>query len=708
MAIQKGKELSIVAISGLSWPTRSRKYLINLVKEAVEKSMAKFVIIAGHTVDGQYLEKEFKARLKEFVKEQRATAKEDKKIIFDSDWCKHTFEQEFVKEYAEHLSDFLPVLPNDVNWHIVIAERIYDRPIGAKILEKLKDMRADVRIVGERLEDGYYDREPKFPVQFPGFDTIRVIVPHRSPWFSNTITNLVQRLHNAFSPRTLSPKPSLTISGVTGTAVHLPYYDGVPNVSVPALNKILEQQATEHMIGASVIKLVANGRGTRIVNGVHNFRIAAFKEKILSIPTSLPNIQQAIMQALVPSDASLKALVHRVNVNKLVFSRRTNFKQETIKETLQELIGSKKVIFSKKSNRYGINEDLRKNAVMSLDALHKDSRTIRHTIWSCFHGAALKTLYFTALEDLPQMLAESDGGIENGDINQGNAHNYDYNGELLPGFNTVDKQEILNAYIRATICADAFKIRLERYKELAKKNPNEAVEKSLPPYHFNVGNHDAWRFYGKVGLILQQFEDKLRTVLAERIAKICRENNIAYSEEKARELVDRKVRRVGESRMTEIDGVLVGVKHPHKSRTVQKSTRVQQVVNFIWQRFDSFTDTVAKNAKGFAIAYVANFHEAAAVHVTKYGKTVLGVMTGAYLHDTEFETNLDKVVDRGPALVTAVLSPSGELLYSETEFISRISEGDYKFVTADRLSTKEVHERVLKLLKKIELDLPWR
>lgn len=703
----KNQELAIVAISGLSWPTRSRKYLINLVKEVVEKSMAKFVIIAGHTVDGEYLDKEFGSRLKEFIKDARASAKKDKKKL-DSDWQRYTFEQEFVEEYAAQLNDFLPILPNGVNWHIAIAERIYDRPIGAKILERLKDLRSDVRIVGNRLEDGYYDREPKFPVQFPGFDTIRVIVPHRSPWFSSTISNLIQRLHNAFSPRTLSPEPSLTITGVTGTAVYLPYYDGVPNVSVPALNKLLEQQATEHMIGASVIKLIANGRGTQIISGVHNFRIAAFKEKVLAIPTTLPNAQRAIMQALVPSDASLKALVHRVNENKLKFSRRTDFKQDTIQKALQELIRLKRVVFSKKSNRYGINENLRRNVIISLDTLHKDSRTIKHTVWSCYHGSALKTLYFTSFDDLPQMLADSDGGIENGDITQGNSHNYDYNGELLPGFNTVDKQEILNAYIRATILADAFKIRLERFKELAKKNPDEAVEKSLPPYRFNIGNHDAWRFYGKVGLILQQFEDKLREVLAERIVKICKENSITYNEDKARELVNDKVRRVGESRMTEIDGVLVAVKHPHKSRTIQKSTRVQQVVDFIWRRFDSFTDTVAKNAKGFAIAYVANFHEAAAVHVTKYGKTVLGVMTGAYLHDTEFETNMDKVVDRGPALVTAVLSPNSELLYSETEFVARIGEGDRKFVTADRLSTKEVHERVLKLLKRVELDLPWR
>lgn len=710
MATQQtpAQELAIVAISGLSWPTRSRKYLINLVKEVVVESNAKFVVIAGHTVDGKYLETEFKSRLKEYIVTERERCKKADER-FDIDWARQEFELEFTDEYAEHLSDFLPVLSNNINWHIAIAERIYDRPLGALILEKLRDKRNDVRIIGNRLEDGYYDREPKVPVQFPCFETIRVIVPHRSPWFSKVISNLVQRLHNAFAPRTLSPKPDLILTGVTGTAVHLPYYDGVPNVSVPALNKLVEQQATEHMIGATVLRIVANGKnGARVINGVYNFRTAAFQEKVVSVPTALPKIQQAVMYALIPSDASFKGVFHRANTDKKRFRRKTNFKEESVRGALNELVKAKTVAFSKRSNRYSINEDLRRNANITLASLQKDSRTVKHVVWSCFHGGALKTLYFTALEDIPRHADDADAIIENGDIVQGIAHLYEYNGELLPVANGTDKMEIITAHHRATILLDIFRNRLGRMDKLAKSDVASKLRACLIPYVYNAGNHDKWMHHNKSALILQLYEERLRSRMVAGIISICREFQMAVSYEQAVVAVNDSIVRVGESRMVEVNGIVIGVKHPHKGRTIQKSTRIQEVADFIWRRFDSYVDTVAKVHKGFSVAYVANFHEAAAAHITKFGQTVLGVMTGAYLKDTDFESNMDKVVDYGPAIVMAKLDAEGKLLYSETEFVSRINEEDQTFVSSDRLDSTQVLQRCVKLLDRIGLELPWR
>lgn len=706
MATQQtpAQELAIVAISGLSWPTRSRKYLINLVKEVVVESKAKFVVIAGHTVDGRYLELEFKARLKQHLDGFSPRLKGD-----DLDWEKMEFERTFIDEQAAHLSDFLPVLSNGVNWHIAIAERIYDRPIGTRILEKLRDNRSDVRIIGNRLEDGFYDREPKVPVQFPGFETIRVIVPHRSPWFSKVISNLVQRLHNAFAPRTLSPKPDLILTGVTGTAVHLPYYDGVPNVSVPALNKLVEQQATEHMIGATILRIVANGKnGARVINGVYNFRTAAFQEKVVSVPTALPKIQQAVMYALIPSDASFKGVFHRVNTNKKRFRRKTNFKEESVRKALDGLVKAKTVTFSRRSNRYSINENLRRDANITLASLQKDSRTVKHVVWSCFHGGALKTLYFTALKDIPRHADDADAIIENGDIVQGIAHLYEYNGELLPVANGTDKMEIITAHHRATILLDIFRNRLSRADKAIKNNVAAALRACLIPYVYNAGNHDKWMHHNKSALILQLYEERLRSRMVEGVISICQELQMPVSYEQATTAVNDSIIRIGESRMVEVNGMVIGVKHPHKGRTIQKSTRIQEVADFIWRRFDSYVGTVAKTHKGFSIAYVANFHEAAAAHITKFGETVLGVMTGAYLKDTDFESNMDKVVDYGPAIVTARFDAEGKLLYSETEFVSRIDEEDHAFVTSDRLDSTQVLQRCVKLLDRIHLKMPWR
>lgn len=706
MASTANREIAIVATSGLCWPTRSRHYLINLVKEVVVKFDAKFVIIAGHTVDGSYVESELRFRLKEHLKALSPRPKGD-----DLEWEKQEFERRFIAESAAHLSDFLPVLPGGVNWHIAVAERIYDWPIGAKILEKLRDNRNDVRIIGTRQDDGFYDREPKFPVQFPGFEEIRVIVPHRAPWFSKVITNLVQRLHNAFAPRTLSPKPNLILTGVTGTAVHLPDLDGVPTISVPALNKLVEQQSTEHMIGCTVIKVIANGKeGVRVVNGVHNFRTAAFLEKSVSVPTGLPLAEQAVMHALVPSDASFNAVLYRVNSPKSRkrFHRKAAFEESAVRKALEALIKSKKVVFSKKSNRYGINEELRRNATITLASLWEGSHAVKHVVWSCLHSGALKTLYFSFLKDIPRLGEDADALIENGDLTQGIAHSYEYNGELLPMANAPDKHELIAAHMRATVLTAVFKSRLTRMGKAAKENPAEALSKCLIPYAYYPGNHDAWGHRNKAALILQLYEDRLRALMLDGVLAICREQGVPVSYWQAKEAVAAKIIRVGESRMVELDGILVAVKHPYKSRTIQKSTRIQQVADFIWQRFDKHVVAVAKSAKAFSIAYVANFHEAAAAHITKYGQTVLGVMTGAYLKDTEFENNQDKVVDYGPAVVAARFDTEGRLLYSETEFVSRIDEEDKPFVTADRLYSADALRRCDKLLTRIGLTLPWR
>ncbi|HXV26754.1 MAG TPA: hypothetical protein VD862_01910 [Candidatus Paceibacterota bacterium] len=704
--ITQNRELAIVAVSGLSWPTKSRQYLIDLVKEVVAKSQAKFAIIAGHTIDGKYVEAEFKAKLKEHLAGFSPRLKGEA-----LEWEKQTFRRDFIADMASELSEDLPVLAKDVNWHIAIAERIYDRPLGAEILEKLRDMRPDVRIIGERQEDGFYDREPKFPVQFPGFNEIRVLVPHRSPWFSKVITNLVQRIANAWSPRTLSPRPDLVLAGATGTATHLPNLDGIPTISVPALHKLLEQQATENMVGATVIKVIANGKeGVRIVNGVYNFRTAVFMEKRVAVSSKLPKVQQGVMYALIPSDASFKTVLFRINQpeSRKRLQRKTKFTDSQVRKALEHLIKGGFITHSRKSNRYFIKNELRRNAHITLASLWEGSRAIKHVVWSCLHGGAMKTLYFTALHDLPELLVDADAAIENGDLMQGIAHNYLTNGELLPIANGVDKQEVLNAHIRAAILLEAFRRRLSRLRGRTTMKPADALRQSFIPYVYNRGNHDKWAHYNKGAIPLKGFDSELRSLLREGVYSICRELGADVTLDQVRDIVRERVLCVGDSRMVELDGITVGIKHPHKSRTIQKSTRIQQVAEFIWQRFVFYVGTVAKKSTSVTIVYVANFHEAAAAHITKLGQTVLGVMTGAYMYDTEFENHMDKVVDRGPAVVHAHLDAEGRLLYSETEFVAHMVECDREFVTSDRLDSKQVLSRTVKLLDRIGLSMEWR
>ncbi len=170
------KELKLVAISQVQFPTRSRKYLMDLLEGVIKREKAQFVIVAGNLVDGRALEKEMRERKKFLLSEM---TRQERKFFGEEE-----FEDEFVEEFARELDAFLPRI-RSINWHIVIAEKVYDRPLGVKIIKKLAVLRKssgkdDIRLIGEN-QDGTYDPEPKIPSRMKGFEEIRVIVPRRAP-----------------------------------------------------------------------------------------------------------------------------------------------------------------------------------------------------------------------------------------------------------------------------------------------------------------------------------------------------------------------------------------------------------------------------------------------------------------------------------------------------------------------------------------------
>ncbi|MBI5733113.1 hypothetical protein HY967_04135, partial [Candidatus Jorgensenbacteria bacterium] len=316
------------AVSGLKWPTQSRDYLVKMFRDAAVSDRARFIILAGHIVDGKFLEQEYKDRLQseiDILKTElaveledrgaenaqtverleaqvsrgtfdRASLKAKKQQLKDSvvelkneakskmQELSDSFRKRFVDEMSKGLDGFLPVIP-EMRYHIVIAEDVYDKPIGVEILEALQNRRRrngtnDIVLHGER-RDGFYDTEVKIPVRMEGVDEIRVIVPRRQPWFYRIITSFMQRLINSFTPRTFSKEPDLILVGCTGTAAHLPYYEGVPSIAVPALHKIDEVLSTENMVGCVSVRATHCGRNGKVtfVPKFHDFRRTVLHEK---------------------------------------------------------------------------------------------------------------------------------------------------------------------------------------------------------------------------------------------------------------------------------------------------------------------------------------------------------------------------------------------------------------------------------------------
>lgn len=733
------EELTFAAISGLAFPRHNRKYLANLMRDVVVSTRAPFVIVAGHTLEGKDLEKEYKAQVryrkaqlrkkateaKKIYKEELAQYKEAKKRgkeaikpkDYDPELYKFDegkFRDGFEEDLALGFDDFLPKIEG-VNYHFVISEKVFDQPIGARVLKRLRDKikRGDVRLIGERI-DGTFDPEVKIPLRLRGVEPLRVIVPRKAPWFYRIITSFMQRLIGSFVPRTFSQKPSLIIVGCAGTNAYLPFYEGVPCVSVGTLHKIDEQRSTENMVSVTVIKMVVTKYAeeekprVQIIDRTYDFRPVVAKERELTIPQKANKTEQLVFQALSHSPASPNTILFRINTKGVKNGKNRPIGAEQLKETLDRLIKEGVVQYRKYSNHYVISEQHRQGVKITLADLLVETKIVKHAVTSCFHGGALKTLYHTDLNYLPGKIWDADAWVDNGDQIQGLAHQYEYNGEVLPGYNGTDKQEILTAAIRARNILEIFQIRLQLLdpKERKKFSSEELIQKCLIKYVFEVGNHPSWGHHNKQALILWIYESELKKRLVEGILEICEKEVLPAPYPLVRKIVEEKVTRVGETKIADIEGVLAGVKHPFKGRTLSKSHRIQDVTDFIWRVFQLLAGKLAKLAKGFALTYVGNFHEAAAVHVVKFNETTLGVMTGAYLKDTQFETNNDKVVDFGHALVTACLNKEGRLVYSEVEFDNYIHPDDERIVFADRIRTSDVLALSTELAEIV--DLPWR
>ncbi|TSC89523.1 MAG: hypothetical protein G01um10143_13 [Parcubacteria group bacterium Gr01-1014_3] len=690
--MEQNRSACFVAISGIDFPKRSRKYLMNLTAEVAKSRGANFILIAGHVVNGRELDKQLKLRLKG-VKKTADKSKEE--------MCKK-IEQEFVNEMAGALNEFLPVI-KDVNYHIVVAEAIYDWPIGYKVLEVVQKMRGgpqgDIRL--------FNDPEHKMPVQLPGFGDVRVLVPKKQPWFYENVTGVMQRVINGFAMRTNSPPPPLIIVGCTGTGAFVPRYRGIPCIAIPCHNKLDEQLSAENMVGCTVVTIAKDEKVYRITWDPIDYRTVIFNERELAIPEDMSKAHRRVIRALEPSSASFKTIEFRVNSNGNGH-RKTPWSAEKVKKILEELQKRHLVEYNKAQNRYAINDALVNKVNVSLEDFFKNKKTVTFVQKSCWHVGALKALYWSVLHYEPKLARDVDAIVICGDIQQGISHNYEYNGELLPIANGPDKQELLAGLMQTQIMMETFVDRWEDFRKL-KLPTAEMVKKCTVGLVIKEGNHDESRFSsGKGAIILMIFEMVLRYEMAKRVNQFLQDhkvNDLTYSQ--VAEIVNAKIIRVGETSVAEVNGIPIGLKHPHQGKTQAKGARIQQTNNFFMQAFRNHPDPKLRN---IAVVGVANFHEAAAICTSVFGRTILGIMTACELYDTKFENNFNKVVEFGMAKVKVDLNENGKFLAASVQYSmtseEEIVKEDARIVLKNELTTEDISRQCLELSKKF--NIPWR
>lgn len=684
------RSLSFVAISGLNFPSRSRPYLPRLAQEIAEQEKAEFILVAGNMLAGRALEQELKELLKGIRKEksEQAESQKDKKV--DS-------LDEFVADKAAALDEFLPRLKGQMKYHIVIAEKVYDKALGVQVLEALRKLRKEAGCDDIRL---HHNPDTKIPIHLPNFGEMRVLVPRKEPWFYENVTGLMQRLVNSFAMRTNSSKPRLILAGCTGTSNFLPRYKGLAAVSVPVLHKLDEQLSTENMVGCVVVKIKAVDDDFQISHKTYDFRTAIFNEPKFALNGDLTANQKLVLDVLKPSSASRGTILFRVNT----LSKETPWSEDQLKKVLQELKDKKLISRDREGHRYSISDSLLRRVQINLASFLQGAKKLVLVVKSCWHVGALKALYHTTLEVEPELAEDADAICLNGDVTQGISHNYEYNGELAPAMNGADKHQIFAALMQGGMIMTVFKKRWEKITD-QKLAVTDKLAQCLITYVYNIGNHDEHRFSSsKHAIPLQTFDASLRSYLTSEImAFLVAKDQQGVGLQIVENLVNQKVIRVGESRVVKLGGIPIGLKHPRQGRTQGMGLRIQQTANFFDKALRDWPNNILSEIN---IVLVANFHEHAAIHMGLFGRTVLGVQSGAMLKDTEFENGMNKAVDHGLVRVVVELNGNGELLTTEMEFPDYIAPADKNIVFADQLTQGQVMEHFAALAQKY--NMRWR
>ncbi len=677
-------QVTFLAISGLKFPEQSRKYLMDLVAEVAVANKVSFIVAAGHVIAGRELEAQLKNEL---------TGVKDLKQ-------REVTEAELIEDMSFSFDEFLPVIKG-VNYHIVIAEKVYDRPIGKKILNNVFNLRGrsrgDIRL--------YDDPESKIPILIPGFGDMRVLVPQKQLWHYESKTGPIQRLVNSFRSRTSSyPMPKLILGGCTGVSTFFPYYGGYV-VAVPALRKIDEQQSAEDSVGCTLITIIREE-----IDGEEHFRIIwkginlkglVSQERELSMPKNVSKDEERVLKSLTSSGGSLRTILFNINYRNHL---RKPWTVEHLKPVVEELKKRRLITYSERGNFYRMSKDLVEQMHVSLTDFLKDSKTLTTVDKSCWHVGCLKTLYYTVLRDEPLLAVDADAIVANGDLTQGISHNYEYNGELLTGLmNGNDKEEIVCGLMQADIIVTCFAMRWDKYSQ-DKLSDMDFVRKCLVQYVYKYGNHDEGRFsHGKKAINLSEFDRTVRETVFLKLLEFLARKRVTVDALALRKLVDEKIVRVGETHVSMINGIPVGLKHPSMSRTKTKGNRPQEAAGFFEHSLQSRPELYMRNV---VTVRVANFHEAAALFVSVFGKTLFCLMTGAQVYETEFENSKNKIVDHGLAKTVVEIGPKDELLSAQVEFHTQIDKRDRRIVLADNPTAKDVLSLQLRLAAKY--NILWR
>lgn len=682
----KQKADRIMLISRLDYPGEgSRVGLWHLMAEVAQEEKINIVVINGGLVSHRPLQNRINRErdkaiglLKERKKEEAKKPKPEREKLETQVQVRAKVRERVLDEVAHELAEAFPVITNKQGKPVKVyvttsPAHNYDGPMGVDIADRLQKLREDIV---------FWDRESS---RFPMKNVSRVLWalnPEKAAWRSKYFSTMVDRLVQDKTKQTSQELPDIWTVGCGGSAVNLPAGGGNPRpmISIPALHRLQQVNTSENQVGVAVVEFAEGSNFPKVVT--YNFKDLVARERdFIPVPEGLEddeNLTKTERDQRERQRAIFKEVLTNVpTIGMLEDALR--WKRRTLERDIvhyNEQGFEPAIVLDEKSGKYNVSYEWLQHKLRypmpDVSTFNKDSSVS----FSCLHAGYKTTQYEWFVTRIPELIVEN--GIQSlvgcGDFVAGLKHNLDFRGELLSGANNYDKQEDAAARLTAAVLVRVLKLRLD--KCLGKKKPSKdtlrkLVNDSLIHLYYIPGNHDEW-VQDTGHMPLSTYNVILEKTIIEGIYEYL--DSLGLSLVGLREIVKEHIHFGGEHEFP--SGVTMSIRHPHQGRMQTSSGRAQQTMGA---------------TKG-QVVYIGNFHVGVAVHEwhPEMGQRV-AVQEGTIAAGTDFESNMNKLVDTEVGMVRVYSDPESKRIF-KTEMMWQSPSKDELVIFDDRITLYQILE----------------
>lgn len=613
-----------------------RRGLLELAWDIFRKEKVHFIVIAGGLINQDALldappkKKEEQAeyiaaltrQIADAIPRMQKPANGNGQVVGNGNGHANGDHQEFVRTY-------------------VVTSKPFDGWVGALVAKELTKVRKDIRYENEaNPKEGHVT----LPVKQIG-KLLRILVPEKKPWRSQYYGTPAQNLVIDDIQRTTSPVFDLYVCGCLASSVLKPGGGDFesPFITVPALHKLEQVNASENQIGLKVVEFsIDNGIRVR----TYNFKDFVSKEReLVNIPASSSETQGAIINALKqrgPLTAGFLADTLKIDREEV---------QKEI-ETLKRFRAG--VVYDESSSRYDFSQDWLREKIR----YHwpKDEEFLEDTLvgFGCLHagGRYCDAEYF--VRDVPDLILrwKANGLVGSGDFIEGLKHNLLERGEVFGGLNNTLQERLaglLVGMVMLKVFKERFAVAIKGKENFSQDELRAVVMDALITFLYTHGNHDEWQM--DMGFTpLSEFRSTLINFLQRNIDNILAERNLALS--RLYETIENKVIDIHRKEYTLPSGVAMAVFHPHNARMKAVTGRMQEL---FWK-------------SKAAVIFAANWHVSVGVEQWSPARgQQVGVQVPTIKISSDYEENKGKKLDFGVGLVRIKVY-RGKILMNETLF----------------------------------------